>query len=63
MLILEKQANDPEKEEYMDKLNTWNKKAKYGLVIKPELDNFRDIIEKEIEEKNIIRYDEWAKQI
>src|SRR5690606_20630689 len=37
MLILEKQARDPEKADHMDKLSTWNKKAKYGLVIKPEL--------------------------
>ena len=61
MLVLEKQANNPDKADYMDKLNTWNIKANYGLIIKPDLDGFKRIIEKEIEEKNIIRYDEWIK--
>lgn len=63
MLVLEKQARDPEKADHMDKLSTWNKKAKYGLVIKPELDDFQKIIAKEVEEKNIIRYEEWIKRI
>lgn len=63
MLVLEQQARDPEKADHMDKLSTWNKKAKYGLVIKPELDDFQKLIAKEVEEKNIIRYDEWIKRI
>ena len=62
MLVLERQAIDPDKEDYMDKLNTWNEKAHYGLVIRPELDDFQKIIEKEVEEKSIIRYDEWIKK-
>jgi hypothetical protein len=63
MLVLEQQARDPEKAEHMDKLSTWNKKAKYGLVIKPGLDDFQKLIAKEVEEKNIIRYDEWIKKV
>lgn len=51
MLVLEKQANDPDKADYMDKLSSWNRKANYGLVIKPELDDFQKIIEKDVEEK------------
>lgn len=62
MLVLEKQANDPDKADYMDKLSTWNRKANYGLVIKPELDDFQKIIKKDVEEKNIMRYDEWIKR-
>lgn len=61
MLVLENQATDKEKADYMDKLNTWNKKAGYGLVIKSSLDDFQNLIGKEVEEKNIIRYDEWIK--
>ncbi|NCQ18139.1 MAG: hypothetical protein COZ80_02625 [Ignavibacteria bacterium CG_4_8_14_3_um_filter_37_9] len=62
MLVLEEQANNPEKEIYMDKLNTWNKKANYDLVIKSSLDEFQTQIEKDVESKNIIRYDEWIKK-
>ncbi|MDP2302528.1 MAG: hypothetical protein Q8N03_08900 [Ignavibacteria bacterium] len=62
MLVLEEQANNPEKEIYMDKLNTWNKKANYDLVIRPSLDAFQTQIEKDVESKNIIRYDEWIKK-
>ena len=29
MLVLEKQANNPDKADYMNKLNTWNIKANY----------------------------------
>ena len=36
-------------------------KSKLSLIIKPDLDGFKSIIEKEIEEKNIIRYDGWIK--
>jgi len=63
MLVLEEQANNPEKEIYMDKLNTWNKKANYDLVIKSSLDEFQTQIEKDVESKNIIRYDEWIKKV
>ncbi len=62
MLVLERQANDPDKADYMDKLNTWNKKANYGLVVKSDLNDFQKLIEKEVEEKNIIRFDEWVKK-
>ncbi|MCK9426892.1 MAG: hypothetical protein M0Q21_12705 [Ignavibacteriaceae bacterium] len=63
MLVLEEQANNPEKEIYMDKLNTWNKKANYDLVIKSSLDEFQTQIEKDVESKNIIRYDEWIRKV
>lgn len=63
MLVLEEQANNPEKEVYMDKLNTWNKKANYDLVIKPSLDEFKAQIEKDVESKNIIRYEQWIKKV
>jgi len=62
MLVLEEQANNPEKEIYMDKLDTRNKKANYDLVIKSSLDEFQTQIEKDVESKNIIRYDEWIKK-
>ncbi len=63
MLVLEKQAKDPDKADYMDKLDTWNQKANYGLVIKSELDDFQRIIEKEVDQKNIKPYDEWVKAV
>lgn len=63
MLVLEKQARDPEKADYMEKLNTWNKKANYGLVIKPDLEDFKNLIENEVDEKNIKRFNEWVKEI
>ena len=63
MLVLEEQALNPEKEIYMDKLNTWNKKAGYDLVIKQSLDDFQNNIENDVQEKNIVRYDEWIKTV
>ncbi|MHB9011835.1 MAG: hypothetical protein ACYC49_06350 [Ignavibacteriaceae bacterium] len=62
MLVLASQANNPDKGGYMDKLNTWNKKAGYGLVIKSSLDDFQKVIENDIQIKNIKRYDEWVKE-
>ena len=62
MLVLESQAFNPEKSNYMDKLNTWHDKAGYGLVIKSSLDDFQNIIETEVEAKNIKPYVDWVKE-
>lgn len=63
LLVLESQANDPLKADYMEKLTTWHKKAGYDLVIKKSLDDFEKDIEEKVINKKIIKFDEWIENI
>jgi len=63
ILVLESQARDQQKAEYMNKLNTWHEKAKYGLLIKPNIEEFQITIEKEVKERKIKPYTEWIKSL
>lgn len=63
LLVLEEQARNPEKSNYMDILNTWHREAKYGLVIQKNIEDFQQKIEEDVQNKNIIRFDEWLKKI
>ena len=61
LLVLEDQALNPERSKYMDILNTWHTKAKYDLVIKKDMIAFQSKIEKDINEKNIISFEDWTR--
>lgn len=63
LLVLEEQAMNPEKAEYMEILNTWHVKAGYDLIVKPELKDFEETITEVVNKKNIIRFDDWLNNI
>ena len=52
LLVLEHQAKNPEKVDYMHKLSTWQQKAGYDLIIRKELGDFESDIQKEVDHKN-----------
>lgn len=63
LLVLEHQAKNPEKVDYMHKLSTWQQKAGYDLIIRKELADFESDIQKEVDSKNIKKFEDWVKTL
>ena len=63
LLVLENQATNPDKAEYMQKLSTWQKKAGYDLIIRKDLSDFENDIQKEVNLKNIKKFEDWVKTL
>lgn len=55
-LVLSDQAKNKEYSKYMDALNSWHTKAKYGILIKNTLEEFQSIIEHDVKTKKIIKF-------
>jgi len=62
-LVLKEHADNKDNAEYMEKLSTWSKKVGYELLIKDTIADFEEAISKVVEEKRIIKYEDWVKDL